>query len=303
MSDHLLECMAGMAIFARVVEARSFSGAARTLGLTKSAVSKRISRLESLLGMQLLRRTTRSLSLTEAGRALYDRAAQAVALCHDASGAVAELTERPNGLLRVTAPVTFGRLRIAPLLSPFLAAHPQVQVQLVLLDRPVDLADEGFDVAIRLTRTLPADVVARRLASVRYVLCAAKGAFARSRLPRTPEELAGVPCLRYGGGETGSVWCFDDGEGNRRVRVSGPLWVNNSEALRDAVLAGTGVALLPDFVVEQDLREGRLRRLLHTWTPRAPFGTEACAVWLPDRHMPPKMRAFVDFLQISFNYP
>jgi DNA-binding transcriptional LysR family regulator len=296
MSDRLPEQMAGMAVFARVVEAKSFSGAARTLGTTKSAVSKQVARLETLMGVQLLRRTTRSLSLTDAGRALYDRAAHAIALCRDAQGIVSELIERPRGLLRVTAPMSFGRLRLAPLLPEFLRAYPELQVQVVLLDRPVDLADEGFDVAIRLTRSLPADVVARKLAPIKYVLCAAAGHFTRGTLPRSPEDLLRVNCLRYGEGETSALWRFDGREGNRSVRVGGNLLVNNSESLRDALLRGLGVALLPDFVIAEDLRARRVVRVLPAWTPKAPFGTSAYAVWLPDRHLPPKMRVFIDFL-------
>lgn len=301
MSDHLPEQMAGIAVFACVVEARSFTGAARMLGTSKSAVSKQIARLETLLDVQLLRRTTRSLSPTAAGQTLYDRTAEAIALCRSAGGEVASLLRRPMGLLRVTAPMTLGRLVVAPALPAFLEAYPEMRVQLVLLDRSVDLAEEGFDIAIRTTRELPAGAVARPLGSTAYLLCAAPGYLARVAAPASPEDLAALNCLRYGEGETHQLWRFDagngsDNDGPRGVRVNGNLLVNSSESLRDAVRQGLGVALLPDFVVDEDLRRGTIVRLLPGWTVRPPFGPTISAVWLPDRHLPPKMRVFVDFM-------
>lgn len=299
MSDHLPEQMAGIAVFACVVEARSFTGAARMLGTSKSAVSKQIARLETLLDVQLLRRTTRSLSPTAAGQTLYDRTAEAIALCRSAGGEVASLLQRPMGLLRVTAPMTLGRLVVAPALPAFLEAYPELRVQLVLLDRSVDLAEEGFDIAIRTTRELPAGAVARPLGSTAYLLCAAPGYLGRVAAPASPEDLATLNCLRYGEGETHQLWRFDGADGPRdvrAVRVSGNLLVNSSESLRDAVRQGLGVALLPDFVVDEDLRQGRIVRLLPDWTVRPPFGPTISAVWLPDRHLPPKMRVFVDFM-------
>ncbi|MDR6859926.1 LysR family transcriptional regulator [Variovorax guangxiensis] len=296
MSDHLPEQMAGIAVFACVVEARSFTGAARMLGTSKSAVSKQIARLETLLDVQLLRRTTRSLSPTSAGQTLYDRTAEAIALCRSAGGEVASLLRRPMGLLRVTAPMTLGRLVVAPALPTFLEAYPEMRVQLVLLDRAVDLAEEGFDIAIRTTRELPAGAVARPLGNTSYLLCAAPGYLARVAAPASPEDLAALNCLRYGEGETHQLWRFDGADGKRSVRVNGNLLVNSSESLRDAVRQGLGVALLPDFVVDDDLRQGSIVRVLPAWTVRPPFGSSVSAVWLPDRHLPPKMRVFVDFM-------
>lgn len=296
MGDRIPEQLACAAVFARVVEAGGFSAAARTLGMTKSAVSKQVARLESLVGAQLLRRTTRSVGLTEAGREYYDRAAAAIGLLKDAHGVLAGLHEQPRGLLRVTSPVTFGRRCIAPLLPAFLQQHPELQLQLVLMDRPADLAEEGFDVAVRIGRDMPEGAVARKLMDIGYLLCGAADAWPARRRPREPGALAAVDCLRYGEGEAASTWQFDGPEGARRIRVRGPLLVNNSELLRDAVLQGLGVALLPHFVVADDLAAGRIVRLLPRWKPRPPFGTAAHLVWLPARHLPPKTRAFVDFV-------
>lgn len=296
MADRIPEQLACAAVFARVVEAGGFSAAARTLGMTKSAVSKQVARLELLVGAQLLRRTTRSVGLTEAGREYYGRAAAALGLLKDAHGVLAGLNEQPRGLLRVTSPVTFGRRCIAPLVPEFLRLHPQIQLQLALMDRPVDLAEEGFDVAVRISRDMPDGAVARKLQDIGYVLCGEAGAWPARRRPREPGALAGVACLRYGEGEAAATWQFDGPEGLRRVRVQGPLLVNNSELLRDAVLQGLGIALLPDFVVAEDLEAKRLVRLLPRWKPRPPFGTSAQLVWLPARQLPPKTRVFVDFL-------
>jgi DNA-binding transcriptional LysR family regulator len=296
MSDRMHEQLACAAVFARVVDAGTFTSAARTLGVSKSAVSKQVARLESLLGTQLLRRTTRSVGLTEAGREYHDRVAAAIGLLKEAQGALASLNEQPRGLLRVTSAVTFGRHRISPLLPEFLQRHPQLQLQLVLMDRPADLAEEGFDVAVRIGSDMPDGAIARKLTDIEYVLCGAASHWPSRRRPQEPSDLEAVPCLRYGDGEAASTWQFTAQKTTRRIRVRGPLLLNNSDLLRDAVMQGVGVALLPDFVVGDDLAARRLVRLLPRWKPRPPFGPAAHLVWLPARHLPPKTRAFVDFM-------
>lgn len=296
MAERLPEQMACMAVFARVAELKSFSAAARALGTTKSAVSKQVARLEQLMNAQLLRRTTRSVSLTDAGQLVYERALHAIALCRDAEGRVGELGAQAIGLLRVSAPLTFGQRCIAPLIQEYVQLQPGVQVQLVLLDRPVDLAEEGFDVAIRLSRVLPNDVIAKELMSVRYLLCAASGSIAARSLPTSPKDLASFNCLRYGEGETNRLWHFRRGAETQSVAVSGNMLMNNSEALRRAMLDGAGIALLPDFVAADDLKSGRAVELLPKWKPSPLFGDKAYAIWLPDRHMLPKTRTFLDFL-------
>lgn len=294
--DNLPQQVSAMAAFASVVEAKSFSAAADRLGVTKSAVSKQIARLEASLGTRLLRRTTRSLSLTQAGEVLYERAAQALALLQLAGGELSELTQEPRGKLRVTAPITYGRLRIVPRLREFVTRHPHVQLQLVLLDRPVDLAAEGFDLAIRLVPKLPADVVARPLGSAQYKLVAKPGYFPRAKSPKSPGDLKDVNCLRYEATEALSTWHFTGPHGAAKIRIAGNLTVNNSEALRELTLQGAGIAALPDFAIDADLRRGRLEELLHGWQVKPPFAPDAHIVWLPDRHLTPKMRAFIDFL-------
>jgi DNA-binding transcriptional LysR family regulator len=293
--DHLSD----LAIFVRVVDTRGFSAAARAMGLTKSAVSKRINRLEKQLGLRLLQRTTRAMSLTEAGRVLYERAAQGVALLDESARLAAGLVDAPRGTLRVTASVTFGKRCLAPLIPEFLARYPEIELQLTLLDRFVDLVEEGYDVALRLTRTPPEQVVAKALMPVRYRLCAAVD-YLKGQEIKTPADLAGYNCLHYGLREFGNEWRFERGDGREnetaRVRVKSNVVVNNSEVVRDLLLAGMGIGLVWNYAVDREIADGRLVPLLPEWSPVGPFGQTAYALWLPQSHLPPKIRVFVDFL-------
>ncbi|HEX6734954.1 MAG TPA: LysR substrate-binding domain-containing protein [Azonexus sp.] len=290
-----LDTLSDLAIFVRVVDTRGFSAAARVLGLTKSAVSKRINRLERHLGLRLLQRTTRAMSLTEAGRMLYAQAAQGVALLDQATQLAAGLVEAPRGTLRITASVTFGKLCLAPLLPEFLARYPEIDVQLTLLDRMVDLVDEGYDLALRLTRSPPEQMVAKALMPVRYRLCAS-AAYLQGRSIATPADLAGHNCLHYGLREFGNEWRFQRGGEEAKVRVASNVVVNNSEVVRDLLLADLGIGLVWNYAVDREIADGRLLPLLPEWTPVGPFGQTAWAIWLPQPHLPPKQRVFVDFL-------
>jgi DNA-binding transcriptional LysR family regulator len=295
--DHLSD----LAVFVRVVDTRGFSAAARAMGLTKSAVSKRINRLEQQLGLRLLQRTTRAMSLTEAGRVLYERAAQGVALLDESARLAAGLVDAPRGTLRVTASVTFGKRCLAPLIPEFLARYPEIELQLTLLDRFVDLVEEGYDVALRLTRTPPEQVVAKALMPVRYRLCAAVD-YLKGQEIKTPADLAGYNCLHYGLREFGNEWRFERGDGREnetaRVRVKSNVVVNNSEVVLDLLLAGMGIGLVWNYAVDREIAEGRLVPLLPEWSPVGPFGQTAYALWLPQSHLPPKIRVFVDFLAV-----
>jgi DNA-binding transcriptional LysR family regulator len=289
--DHLSD----LAVFVRVVDTQGFSAAARVMGLTKSAVSKRINRLEQQLGLRLLQRTTRAMSLTEAGRVLYERAAQGVALLDESARLAAGLVDAPRGTLRVTASVTFGKRCLAPLIPEFLACYPEIELQLTLLDRFVDLVEEGYDVALRLTRKPPEQVVAKALMPVRYRLCVAVD-YLKGQEIKAPADLAGYNCLHYGLREFGNEWRFERGDESARVRVTSNVVVNNSEVVRDLLLAGMGIGLVWNYAVDREIAEGRLVPLLPEWSPVGPFGQTAYALWLPQSHLPPKIRVFVDFL-------
>lgn len=298
MDGEILEQLTGMAVFVHVVDAGSFTAAAQRLGLNKSAVSKHITRLETRLSTRLLHRTTRALSLTEAGQLLYDSAAQSMGALEEARLALSNMNAEPRGALRVTAPVSFGRLCIAPLVPEFLARHPQLKLRLTLLDRVVDLAEEGYDLAIRVSSRLADNLVARPIGRVDYLLCASPAYLARHGRPRRPADLAQHNCLYYGVGDFSNQWTFVRRKGGEReaVPVTSNYVVNSSEVICDALSSDVGIGLLPVYTVRQAVADGRLTRLLSGWEVVGPFGSAAHAVWLPTRHLPPKVRLFVDYL-------
>lgn len=292
--DHL----SAMAVFARVVEMESFSGAARALGLSKSAVSKRVGRLEDRMGLRLLNRTTRRLSLTEAGAAFYQGCRRVVAEAEAAERAVSRLASAPRGRLKVNAPMSFGVRHLAPALPDFMARYPELNVDLTLNDRVVDLVEEGFDLAIRIAPLAESSLIARRLAPNRLVLCAAPSYLAAHGAPRAVEDLKGHECLLYSYQAAGDVWRLCGPGGERRLAVTGRLRINNGDALLAAALGGLGVALLPCFICGQDLRAGRLIQVLPAWS--GPADTAIAAVYPTSRNLSPKVRVFVDFLTERF---
>jgi DNA-binding transcriptional LysR family regulator len=294
--------------FARVVDARGFSGAARLLGTTKSAVSKQVVRLEDQLGARLLHRTTRSVSPTAEGRAVYERALR---LLDDAQALEIELAghrDEPRGVLRMSVSTAFGNLQFTSLMGEFCARHPQLDVVLGLNDRYVDLAEEGFDVVLRLTSRPSDGLVARRLAAIRYVLCAAPAYLDAHGAPAAVEDIAGHRCLRFGHQQSADRWRFRHAEAGEVdvqtrgvLRFESGLTANSSESLRIAALAGMGLAILPTYAIGPDLRTGRLRALLPDWHPVGGLADNDTlyAVYLPGRtprQPAPKVRALIDFM-------
>lgn len=291
-----LDDIADLTVFVHVVETQGFSAAARLLGLTKSAVSKKINRLEERLGLRLLQRTTRRMALTEAGRLVFERAAPAVALLGEARQLASGLVEAPRGTLRVTASVTFGKLCLMPLLPEFLACYPEINVQLSLLDRFVDLVDEGYDLALRLTQKPPDNVVAKALMPISYRLCAAVD-YVKGRKIESPADLVGLNGLSYYDQPANTdEWRFTRAGQEERVKINSRLQVNNSEVVRDLLLAGLGVGLVWNYAVDREIAAKTLLPLLPEWTPVGPFGQTAYALWLPQSHLPLKVRVFVDYL-------
>ena len=285
--------LAEMAVFARVAEARSFTAAARELGMTKSAVSKQVARLEAHLGLRLLNRSTRRLSLTEAGAAFLGGCQQMVAEAEQAEQAVSFLAAAPRGTLSLNAPVSFGTLHILPGLAEFLAAYPELRVEVTLNDRVVDLVEEGFDAAVRIRKLEDSALVARRLATSRRVLAAAPDYLRRHPAPARLEDLAAHDCLIYAYQREGPLWRLEGPEGPREVKVSGRLQVNNGDALMAAAIGGAGIAYLPTFLCGDALREGRLARVLPDWCDRE----DSISVIYPQgRNLLPKVRVFVDFM-------
>jgi len=287
-----------MVTFARVVKAGSFAGAARRLHVTSSVASKHVAKLEQALGVRLLNRSTRKLSLTEAGAAYYEHCARIVEEVENSKTAIAQLQAAPRGLLRVTAPVTFANTRLGPILREFFARHPDVQIDLNASNRVVDLAEEGFDVAIRIARTLPPNVVARELRRVRWHLCASPEYLEREGVPAHPANLTRHNCLTFPAPGTSPEWHFTRGGEKATVPVHGSLQSNMVEALHDLVLNGTGLTLLPGYMAGKDISEGKLRAVLEDWEIEA--GSSLYAVYLRSRFLAPKVRVFVDFLVEKF---
>ncbi|MCC6533023.1 MAG: LysR family transcriptional regulator [Burkholderiales bacterium] len=281
-----------MVVFTRVVQAKSFSAAARDLGTSKSRVSKAVTQLERSLGARLLNRTTRAMSLTEAGALLYERCAQLVEQLAEAKRVVGELQSGPRGVLRISAPVAFGTLHIAPALPEFLSRYREVKVDMAITDRLVDLADEGYDLAVRIAKEPAPNLVARRLACVNRKICATPEYFRRHGIPRKPADLERHNCLTYTYYPQ-DHWRLHGPGGEISVQVSGNLKLNDDEALSQAVLGGLGVALLPTFIVGRDLQAGRLQSVLSDYVP---LERHIHAVYLPTPHLPAKVRAFIDYL-------
>ncbi len=293
-----MDQLEAMAVFARVVEAQSFSAAAGQLGLSKSAVSKQLGRLEDRMGVRLLNRTTRRLSLTEAGAAFYRGCRRVVAEAEAAEQAVTRLGAAPRGRLRVNAPMSFGVRHVGPALPDFMARYPEVAVDLSLNDRMVDLVEEGFDMGIRIARLAESSLIARRLAPNRRVLCAAPAYLARRGTPRALDELNGHDCLVYSYQASGATWRVCGPGGEARVRVDGRLRANNGDLLLEAVLGGLGVGFLPSFICGEALRAGRLRQVLPEWG--GTVDAAVYAVYPARRNLSPKVRVFVDFLAERF---
>ena len=292
-----MESLAGMTVFVRVVQAGSFSAAARALNQTPSAVSKQIGRLEDRLGARLFNRTTRRLVLTEVGAAFHERAQRILSEIEEAEQAVSHLNRAPRGILRMDVPTAFARLYIAPLLPAYLARYPEVHVNMTVNDRFIDPVEEAVDLVIRIGELSDSSLIARRLAANRRVVCGAPAYFEQHGRPEHPAELAKHNCLVYTYRAARNDWPFvrqdDEAAGAEIVHVDGNLETNNAEALHVAALAGLGVGLFPLWLVGPDLAAGRLVRALAAY--HAP-DSAIYAVYPPGRHLSPKVRSFVDFL-------
>lgn len=286
-----------LASFVSVVRAGSFVGAADALGLSKAAVSRHVAELEAHLGVRLLHRTTRRLSLTEEGQRFHARAAELVIALEELEAETASSSGEASGRLRINAPVTFGNLHLAPLWPRFLAQHPRVTLDVTLNDRVVDLVEEGYDLAIRIGTRLDPQLVGRPLATARMVLCASPGYLQAHGTPAHPRDLAAHAVVAYRYWSTGDDWTFDGPGGPVSVRVAPRLHTNSGDTCREAALQHQGLILQPDFLVGPDLRAGRLVELLPGH--RAPaLGVHA--VYASRRHLPMKTRRLVDFLVDAF---
>lgn len=286
--------------FLAVVRAGSFVGGAEATGLSKAAVSRHIADLEQQVGVRLLHRTTRRLSLSEDGQRFHSRALELVASWVELESETASSGGEATGLLRINAPLTFGNLHLAPLWPRFIAAHPRVSLDVTLNDRVVDLVDEGYDVAIRVTRQLDPQLIGRRLASTRIVLCAAPDYLAMHGTPTHPRELADHQVLAYSYWAAGDDWRFTGPEGEVSVRVSPRIHTNSGDTCRAAALEGQGIVLQPDFLVGPDINNGTLVELMPQYRS---IELGIFAVYATRKHLPMKTRRLIDFLVEAFLCP
>ena len=283
-----------METFVRVVEAGSITAAAERMGIAKSAVSRRISELEERLGVQLFRRTTRRLNLTDTGRSFHERCVNILADVEEAEQAVSHEHGTLRGRLRVALPLSFGLSQLGPAINAFLQAHPEVEFDLDFNDRQVDLLAEGFDLALRIGDLEDSSLIARRLASIRSCVCASPAYLRAVGTPRQPGDLAHHACLTYSLVPEPRVWRYTGADGKAgSVRVSSRLQANNGDFLHRAALEGKGIALQPLFIVQPSLDAGLLVPLLAEYQWPA---TSAHALYPHTRHLSQRVRAFIDFL-------
>jgi DNA-binding transcriptional LysR family regulator len=293
--------MEAMAIFAKVVETRGITAAAIDLGLSPPTISKALARLEQRLGSRLLNRTSRRLTLTDAGSALADRAARLLADAEAAQDALLAQSAAPRGLVRIAAPMSFGVSEVAPILAEFLLQNPEVSIDLHLSDALVDVVGDGFAIALRIGALQDSSLLARRLASVQGMLVASPAYLRRHGAPTHPADLVGHACFAYAYLRTRDTWSFSNAAGEQvTVRPLGRLRVNNGDAMIPAAIAGLGIAALPEFIAGPFLADGRLEQVLHGWS------TAKSGLYLvtpPNGPRPVRVQVLVDFLTRRLSRP
>ena len=287
-----------MAAFTKVVALGSFAEAGRQLGLTRSAVSKGVIELEQILGARLLDRTTRKVSVTEAGLAYYERCLAILTDIEETERQVSRLHDEPKGTLKLNAPMSFGILHVGAAVADFMAAYPELKVELSLNDRFVDPVEEGFDVTIRIAELKDSSLIARKLAPSRRVLAASPDYIRMHGRPGSPDDLINHHCLNYGQTTLMQRWNLTDGGKALNVPINSRLSANNGDVLRDAALAGLGITKLPTFLIGPDITAGRLEIVLEDFPPS---DLAIYALYAPNRYLAAKSRLFIDFLVERFS--
>ncbi len=286
-----MDKLGDLEVFAQVVAAGSLSAAGRQMGLSPAVVSKRLRRLEDRIGTRLIQRTTRQISLTEAGQGYYERVVAVLAGLDEAEAFVTRRSQQARGVLKISAPTSFGRMHIAPHLKAFMGANPDLSVNLVLSDRFVDIVADGFDIAIRIAELTDSSLVARRLAPVRRILCATPAYLTAHGTPRSLEDLDRHICLPPHNNEP---WKLEGPEGPFFYRPAGRLSTNSSEVVRECVIAGFGIALRSTWDISDELRDGRLVRVLPSVGGSRHVAVHA--IYASRHFLPTKIRVFLDYL-------
>lgn len=285
--------LARIRAFVQVYDAGGFSSAARQHGRSKALLSKYVTDLEDYLGVRLMNRTTRKLGLTEAGEAYYREASQLLQQLDDLDATISDQTAEPRGLVRISAPRNLGETTLAPAIFAFMARNPMVSVDLRLEDRFVDLVEEGIDVALRISTMSDSSLIARRISDMTHVICASPGLIERYGVPIAGEDMRSRPCILDTNMPSHASWRFVEDGKPVSVHVSGPARVNSPVAAMQAALAGLGFALLPTYLADPHVAQGRLVRVLEN---RMPEGPSLMAVYPHRRHLAGKVRAMIDHL-------
>jgi DNA-binding transcriptional LysR family regulator len=281
-----------IAIFVRVVKEESFTKAARALGLPKSTVSERVSRLEERLGVRLLERTTRHVRPTAAGAAYYERAARVVAEIEEANAAVTDIHRSPKGLLRIGSPLLFGHAFLGDFVAEFLVAHPEIEVELIVADRRFDVVEEGLDLAVHVMGPIEASLIARKIGSAERMCVASPAYLAQREPPKSPKELLKHSCL-VSSSDRRATWVFSKEGRSESIAIQGRYSVNSVQLALNAALRGAGIAVLPAFFCTEALRAGHLSPVLEDW---ALGRSEIHVVYPGSRHLSARVRLFVDAL-------
>lgn len=292
-----IDIIASMRVFTAVVEASSFAGASDKLDLSRGMATRYVAQLETHLGVRLLNRTTRKLSLTEAGLDYYQHATQILAMVEESEVSAAQRSSAPRGILRVATSTSFGIHHMGTTISEYLRHYPDVQVDLFLDDRPIDLVKDGIDIALRFASKIDPGYVARRLAPIRVAACASPGYIKKHGSPKSPTELIDHNCLVYPHSIHQGGWHFKRKNEQQTVNVSGNLRCNNGDALVDAAIAGMGIIFEPSILVYKAINQGKLVRILPGWESRE---FSLYAVYPNRKYLPPKVRTFIDFIVERF---
>jgi DNA-binding transcriptional LysR family regulator len=284
--------LTNLELFVRVAEAGGFTAVSRERAMSQSSVSRKISELERWLGVQLLQRTTREVKLTEAGQQLYQRSVALLSQVEDIESVIANSGTKTSGTLRLQAPYVFGRAHVMPHVLEFLDEYPDIRIDLRLNDRHVNLIEDGVDIAIRIGNLTDQNIIAKKLGRDRRHVVAAPAYLQQRGVPQIPEDLKNHDCVVYSLLENPHQWKFSSADGTQEVTVSGRLRANSGDAMRAAVLAGHGIAILGNYAVHEDIESGRLRKILPDFHVH-PLDIQI--IYSPTRHLPRKVRTFIDF--------
>jgi DNA-binding transcriptional LysR family regulator len=285
-------------LFAKTIEAGSFSELGRRLHMAPSSISRQINTLEEDLGVRLLQRTTRKISLTEAGQIYYERVSKILSDLDEAQQAISQLQAQPKGILRINAAIPFGERKLVPIIPEFLAQYPEVKVDLTLEDHAIDLVKERVDLAIRIGKLDDSSIVARKLADNKFVVCGSKQYFTKHGRPRVPEELSQHNCLINRNVYNSNTWQFHKNQSSKNITVTGNFQTNTGGAVYRATLSHLGIAVLPTWFVGENVKQGFLQTVLEDYEVTLPALTQSgvYALYPAGQYLPPKVRVFIDYL-------